>query len=291
MNLTKFSLNTNQAIRRSQSQNKLPIDFKEILTSILNAPGLINFVDCAGLITLAQKCPKLKKQEWSSRNPILVQPKPKELLYLPLITERVDSQLLKEVELLFPQLKTAIREYLKDPLINGFSDILFVGHGLGGAYASIAGYLWAKHITRVSGPHISRFIPEIHTFGAPRVGNKEFSESANMEIDHYRMTYGNDHVPHFPFATMGWKHFGYEIWIEPLDTCDCTEDQKKYWDCNGVELSRENKNTWIDDENEECNAGQPIDKIPDQFFHNGPYFGVEMSNCEQIEGFKKVFIY
>ncbi|KAG9293337.1 hypothetical protein G9A89_007583 [Geosiphon pyriformis] len=165
---------------------------------------------------------------------------PKELQYLPQITERVDSQLLKEVELLFPQLKRAIREHLKDPLIR-FSKISFIGHGLGRAYASIAGYLWAKDISTIRMNELwseldnHNFLKNIYTFGAPRVGNKEFSESANMEIDHYRITYGNDHVPHFPLASMGWKHFGYETWIEPLDTCDCTEDQEKYWFCNGIE--------------------------------------------------------
>ncbi|KAG9293259.1 hypothetical protein G9A89_010630 [Geosiphon pyriformis] len=111
-------------------------------------------------------------------------------------------------------------------------------------------------------------------FNAPRVGNKEFSESVNRDIVHNRFTYEND-----VFHTFHWLQWGgYEIWIEPLDTCDCTEDQEKYWIC-------------ADDENEECNAGQPLDKVPDQFFHNSPYFGVKISNCEGFFKKDQVFLH
>ncbi|KAG9294333.1 hypothetical protein G9A89_001838 [Geosiphon pyriformis] len=263
VNLTKLLLNTNQAIKRSRSEFKMPIKFEDLDVRLVNAPSLINFVDCAGLNNIGSKVfglqikvhthlwsqmsfqgheqrftdlaiifvgPKLTKQEWSSRNPTLAQPKFRGGPYLPKTTKLVDSQLFEEVKLLFPELKRAIREHLKDPLIDSFSNILFVGHSLGGAYASIAGYLWAKEVYEIESYDKER--PILITFGAPRVGNPEFRISGNKAIYHYRITHGNDHVPHFPLATMGWKHFGHEIWIEPLDTCDCTEYQEKYWDCD-----------------------------------------------------------
>ncbi|KAG9296735.1 hypothetical protein G9A89_001367 [Geosiphon pyriformis] len=126
----------------------------------------------------------------------------------------------------------------------------------------------------------------IFTFGAPRVGNRHFSYLLNQAIEHRRFTHGNDHVSHFPSSSMGWKHFGTEIWIEPLGNCDCPDDPNTYWDCNFISLSIDQRNLWINsqysEENMGCNAGQSISEVPGKLFHNGPYFGTEMGNCENI---------
>ncbi|KAG9286637.1 hypothetical protein G9A89_005405 [Geosiphon pyriformis] len=237
---------------------------------------------------------KLTKQEWSSRNPTLVKPEFKNIRYLFGANERVDSQLLEEVNLIFPQLKIIIRDLLNHPSKLRIDEIVFSGHGLGGAYASIAALQWLieKHIIikKSIWPEINflTFSQRIVTFGAPRVANKEFSLTLNKLIYHYRITHGNDHVPHFPMASMGWKHFGIEIWIEPSNTCDCPEDQNTYWDCNHSKLRT--IRDWVTgkypDENKECNAGQRIDEVPNQFFHYGPYCEIEMGNCKSFEGFK-----
>ncbi|KAG9285744.1 hypothetical protein G9A89_003423 [Geosiphon pyriformis] len=342
MNLTKFSLNSNQAIRRSQSQDKVPIDLEtDIYPMFSSVIYMINFVTCFRLNNLRSKVAglqirvhahvyetnyvkfskkkfsaliiifvspvtifhfheyyiKLTKIKWSSRNPKLVSPQFEGLPYIPEANERVDLQFLKGVKLIFPEVKRIIREHLNDPSKKKFNEIIFTGHGLGGAYASIAGFQWAIERYVITNGNLW---PEINlhginqnivTFGAPRIGNNAFSVGLNRVIYHYRITYGNDHVPHFPLAARGWKHFGIEIWIEPLNTCDCPEDQEKYWDCNNSELTRGRaRQDWItgkySNENKECNAGQLIDKVPDQFFHNGPYFKVEMGNCESFKGFK-----
>ncbi|KAG9293344.1 hypothetical protein G9A89_007590 [Geosiphon pyriformis] len=131
MKLTKFSLNTNQAKRRSQLYVKWPLSYmNETIPSFLfNAPG-------KKAILLIHKC-------------------------------------FKEVELLFPELKRAILEYWHDPSVDERSVLGFIGHGL--------------------------------------VGNKNLHQERFLKVTHYRVTYGNDHVPHFPLASMGWKHFGNEI--------------------------------------------------------------------------------
>ncbi|KAG9305344.1 hypothetical protein G9A89_007839 [Geosiphon pyriformis] len=128
----------------------------------------------------------------------------------------------------------------------------------------------------------------IYTYGAPRVGNEYLGDAFNIAIVHRRFTHGNDHVPHFPSSSNGWKYFGTEIWIEPLSNCDCSADDhpNTYWDCNSISLSIGQRKVWpysqYSEENMECNAGQLINKVPGKLFHNGPYFGVEMSNCESI---------
>ncbi|KAG9285480.1 hypothetical protein G9A89_010955 [Geosiphon pyriformis] len=172
-----------------------------------------------------------------------MRPQFKGLPFSPKATERGDHELLEDVKLLFPQLKQVIRRRMND-IGSSINEIMFVGHGFGGRYASIAGFQWALErfviMQKKLWPEIDlmKTHQEVITFGAPRVGNKEFSLSLNKAIDHYRFTHGNDHVPHFPSALMGWKHFGSEIWIEPLNGCDCSEDdQGTYWDCNHIELS------------------------------------------------------
>ncbi|KAG9291899.1 hypothetical protein G9A89_004837 [Geosiphon pyriformis] len=129
----------------------------------------------------------------------------------------------------------------------------------------------------------------IYTFGAPRVGNEHFRDSFNQLILHRRFTHGNDHVPHSPSSSMGWRHFGTEIWIEPLSNCNCPDDSNTYWDCNSFPLMSSQSEEWFNsqypEENVECNAGQSINEVPNKLFHNGPYFGIEMNNCESMTFF------
>ncbi|KAG9294518.1 hypothetical protein G9A89_008629 [Geosiphon pyriformis] len=160
-------------------------------------------------------------------------------------------------------------------------------------YASIAGILWT--IQRY-GIYKSKLWPEIDlnkighhliTFGAPRIGNSRFSRFANKAIRHYRITHGNDHVPHFPSDSLEWNHFGVEIWIEPLENCNCLDDDVNfhpysYWDCNNQLLERTQRQIWLEkltSENMECNKGQSIINVPDDLFHDGPYFDIRMGVC------------
>ncbi|KAG9287750.1 hypothetical protein G9A89_004153 [Geosiphon pyriformis] len=123
---------------------------------------------------------------------------------------------------------------------------MFIGHGLGGISWALERYVI---IVEKEWPDIdlSKTYHQVVTFGAPRVANKEFSISLNQVIQHYRFTHGNDYVPHFPSTSMGWNHFGIEIWIEPLNGCDCPEDnQSMYWDCNHSMLSTAGtRQSWI----------------------------------------------
>ncbi|KAG9296747.1 hypothetical protein G9A89_001379 [Geosiphon pyriformis] len=293
INQIDIPLKINQIKKRSQSLPKSRIlpNNEELMVSSQVA-FMINAIDCLGLNNLGSK--KLTKEQWASRNSKQV---PLRLKNFPNFDEKilVDSQLLKDVELLFPILFEAIKTSLiQIPRVTKWYDIMFTGHGLGGAYASIAGFLWAigsfliKRENIWPDVNLSEIGQGIFTYGAPRIGNEHLRNFFNQGINHRRFTHGNDHVPHFPSSSKGWKHFGTEIWIEPLSNCDCAadDDPNTYWDCNSSPLMSSQREEWLNsqysDENMECNAGQSITEVPGTLFHNGPYFGVEMGNCESI---------
>ncbi|KAI8318308.1 alpha/beta-hydrolase [Martensiomyces pterosporus] len=84
--------------------------------------------------------------------------------------------------------------------------IVFVGHSLGGAQASLAA---AKFVAGNSGL-MNRV--SLYTYGQPRTGNSVFA--AWMDSHHfpkYRVTYGSDPVPRLP-AGADYKHHTQEIY-------------------------------------------------------------------------------
>ncbi|KAG9307847.1 hypothetical protein G9A89_023412 [Geosiphon pyriformis] len=206
---------------------------------------------------------------------------------------RVNKPFLEIIESVFPSILEKMRELLK--IKPETRQIFFVGHAIGGAYASIAGLRWAiqrYEITQLNlWPEINmdEMGQHIITFGAPRIGNSRFSRFANGVIDHHRITHGNDHVPQSPLDPLKWNHFGFEIWIEPLENCDCPDDANfhrySYWDCNNQILQGTQRQIWIENwasENMECNKGQSIINVPDDLFHDGPYFDIRMGVCTDI---------
>ncbi|KAG9296756.1 hypothetical protein G9A89_001388 [Geosiphon pyriformis] len=319
INEIHIPLKINQTKKRSPPQSRikrrmLPDDEGLLISS--DVAFIVNAFDCLDLNNIGSKVPglqikvdaryyfispynsillimfagpKLTKEQWASKNSRQVPLRFTDALKFD-ERARVDSQLLKDVNLLFPTLSETIKSFLSQfPKVNS---ILFVGHGLGGAYASIAAIRWSierfEIIKNNLWPNInlSATGEGIFTYGAPRIGNRYLSDAFNLEIVHRRFTHGNDHVPHFPSSSMGWKHFGTEIWIDPLSNCDCPDDPNTYWNCNFITLSINERELWVksqySEENLECNAGQSISEVPGKLFHSGPYFGVEMGNCEAI---------
>ncbi|KAG9296484.1 hypothetical protein G9A89_015076 [Geosiphon pyriformis] len=199
---------------------------------------------------------------------------------------RVIKQFSKTIESALPRILENIRTYLKNN--SDMTYIFFVGHALGGAYAAIAGIRWCYEKYKINtlnlwpDVNLSEMGEQVVTFGAPRIGNIQFSEMANRLITHHRITHGNDYVPHFPLASKGRKHFGFEIWIEPSKNCDCPDDTYSLWDCNNWVLETTQRTKWLKgfaSENMECNAGQSIGNVSNNFFHDGPYFNVKMGDC------------
>ncbi|RYO78272.1 hypothetical protein DL766_007602 [Monosporascus sp. MC13-8B] len=82
--------------------------------------------------------------------------------------------------------------------------IIFTGHSLGGAVATIgAGYI------RNKGYNI-----DIYSYGSPRAGNKAFvkhvTEQAGLE---YRITHLSDPVPRLPPILLNYRHTSPEYWF------------------------------------------------------------------------------
>ncbi|KAG9302724.1 hypothetical protein G9A89_000872 [Geosiphon pyriformis] len=206
------------------------------------------------------------------------------------VNVRVNKMVLEDIDAIFPSLLRNIRTSLNNnPKIRS---VFFTGHGI--ALASLAGFRWALERDKIVSfklwpeTNFTGIGQAIFTFGAPRVGNSAMSLLMNQGIVHQRITYGNDHVPQYPPVSMDWKHFGSEIWIEQSNNCYCPDKEYVYWDCNNLSIPRSQKSTQANEENMECNAGQSIENVPDEFFHYGPYFGVKMGDCTPFQGAKNI---
>ncbi|KAG9295068.1 hypothetical protein G9A89_017862 [Geosiphon pyriformis] len=247
---------------------------------------------------------ELTKGEWKARKTNLVPFKTPDSQTNPNIL--VDEEWQLDTLKMWPQIFHSI---LGDPP-DIFQNVYFVGHAIGGAYATLAAQ-YLRLYEALEKPHeLSLVDIQIFTFGAPRIGNKDFARLLNeySEKD-YRVTFGNDHVPHFPTEGIRKKklvHSETEIWIKPPDNCDCNDattslatlDRQQinayqqaieYYLCPGASnpeysFARTNRLLYPPShinagENQECNAGQSFENTSDDIFQRGPYFGVIMGEC------------
>lgn len=80
------------------------------------------------------------------------------------------------------------------PASAGGLDIIATGHSLGGALAVLCAIEW-------------RWISQLVTFGAPRVGDAAIVKATQrLDIAHRRYVYGADVVPIVPLMAMGYRH-------------------------------------------------------------------------------------
>ncbi|KAG9293169.1 hypothetical protein G9A89_010506 [Geosiphon pyriformis] len=252
------------------------------------------------------KGPELTKNQWATRSTQLIPYQIEDIQSNQLILVEKDWQ--TEYSAVHPLVFSTIINALIVRL-NGQSPIqriFFVGHAIGGAYATIAGLTWRIESFLMDSLHnypqiqFSALKISAITFGAPRVGNVVFARLVNQLLKVQRITYFNDHVPHFPPHEVGnnlLEHFETEYWILP-SSCEClTEDNNgeySFYECRGFDYGEKNwkyhdelfpKITFpngemiMSGENEECNAAQSIDNVTGDFIHKGPYFGVTMNDC------------
>ena len=110
---------------------------------------------------------------------------------------RVHRGFKKEVDDLWPRLEEA--------LIQNDKTLWFTGHSLGGAMATIcAGRCYLSHIKSTPS--------ELFTFGSPRVGNKRYVN--HVKLTHYRWVNNNDIVTRVPWAWMGYRHTGTQMYLD-----------------------------------------------------------------------------
>ncbi|KAG9288653.1 hypothetical protein G9A89_006754 [Geosiphon pyriformis] len=171
--------------------------------------------------------------------------------------------------------------------------LCFIGHGLGGVYAVLAGLIWTE-LTKDTGS-LFGFWKDLEidfsviTFGQPRIGNPQLANYINLNLKDkiFRVTNKNDPIPRFPMNSDDLPYFIHhelEFWISKRD-CDCettrrlTEIDSSYnlYECRGI---------WEHDignavgENPDCNVGaSPGNSLA----HFGPYFGTTMNNCKDFQ--------
>ncbi|KAG9297506.1 hypothetical protein G9A89_001445 [Geosiphon pyriformis] len=204
---------------------------------------------------------------------------------------KVDKEWFIDVLVMWPPLLKKVEFLLKG---SGYRKLIFCGHGVGGAYAAIAGLSFA--IINLLKLNLSVDIT-IGTLGQPRVGNIMFARMMNEIVRVVRITRYDDYFPHFPpieDQSTIMQHHEREIWIGP-DDCDCPQNTNEViWDCGKLEKNKEKRlarvqqfiqeKFWIpgDDlaiENQECNAGQSITDSS-RNNHLGPYIGITIGNCD-----------
>ncbi|KAG9301464.1 hypothetical protein G9A89_018136 [Geosiphon pyriformis] len=253
-----------------------------------------------GTIFVHFKAPILSKTDWHNRKSELEQFSVAGMTTNALVL--VDKEWFYEVSMMMDAILSRIYYIIEK---KGFTKISFCGHGVGGAYAAIAGLSFTILDLIGLRPLGIKFKGtldiSIYTFGQPRTGNIMFAKMMNDLVKVTRVTRQNDYVPHFLPIENGrsiMQHHEREVMIGPID-CDCPEDEEMFvtdgeavWDCGrpqkSFNLERMNdfrrEKFWIpgDDlagENKECNSGQSIAGENSIQEHYGPYFGVTMGDC------------
>ena len=106
-------------------------------------------------------------------------------------------------------------DHLEPRLERAGGPVLFCGHSLGGALATLAAARWA------GGRPAGEAAGTAYTFGAPRVGNARFSAACGR-LNLWRVVLGDDLVPQLPFSLsalpekLHYRHAGEEVllWSE-----------------------------------------------------------------------------
>jgi len=120
--------------------------------------------------------------------------------------------------------------------------LVFVGHSLGGAMASIAALYYSPANAGLLDPSWTAHSPKLYTFGMPRVGDSNYAQIHDQFVrESWRITHKWDIVPHLPwcdgiivggvrfctnFPTKAPYHHGYEVWYpndmdNPTDFKQC----------------------------------------------------------------------
>ncbi|KAG9301459.1 hypothetical protein G9A89_018131 [Geosiphon pyriformis] len=270
---------------------------KDIFGSVFQYPSLETIV-------VHFRAPILSKTDWYNRKselePFFVPGMKTNALVL------VDKEWFREIYMMMNAILLRIYAIVEE---RGNTKITFCGHGVGGAYAAIAGLSFTIldliGLRPLGIKFKGRLDISIYTYGQPRTGNIMFARMMNDLVKVTRVTRKNDYVPHFPpieHERSIMQHHEREVMIGPID-CDCTEDEETVlingeaiWDCGrsqeSFNIERMNnflrEKLWIPGDNLagenkvvifECNSGQSIAGENNIQEHYGPYFGITMGDC------------
>ncbi|KAG9307833.1 hypothetical protein G9A89_023398 [Geosiphon pyriformis] len=194
----------------------------------------------------------------------------------------VDTQFYNPVELELPQITDGIDKAIKKyPEIFKIAPVIFIGHGIGGAYASLAGLSYHFQSSKRKN-HPARL--RVITFGQPRVGLEMYATLVNVYLEVTRVTHTNDWVPRL-FLPPPYMHHEEEFWITTAD-CNCIGNNNARktapmpdgfitLSCKGYHIKAVNRFG----ENPDCNLSTKDSEDGQNLAHYGPYFGVTMKQC------------
>lgn len=114
-----------------------------------------------------------------------------------------------EVHRGFHQAWMSIRARVMESLPKDKSPVLFTGHSLGGALATLAAIAAVAEGVNVAG---------VYTFGQPRVGNSVWAKAYDQALKNktWRLVNRQDPVPRMPPALAGYRHVGNEVFFDAL---------------------------------------------------------------------------
>ncbi|KAG9286557.1 hypothetical protein G9A89_014723 [Geosiphon pyriformis] len=219
--------------------------------------------------------PNLSKEQWRQRSiymaPIQVDPLWRE-------NSMVDATWLRHTKMMMPLLTEKFEKLRYKP-----DKIYFVGHGIGGAYATLAALYFRNLLlndTIKSHTNISLKKIQIITFGAPRIGNLAFVNQVKRSFlikNLFRITHFNDWVSRDSMSKRMFLHNEVEYWLDyEKDDCECPSKKQILFQCFGRN-SRQEVN-----ENEECNLGTVDSEEENNNIkpNIGPYFGIRFGTCD-----------
>ncbi|KAH6573127.1 hypothetical protein BASA60_006206 [Batrachochytrium salamandrivorans] len=125
--------------------------------------------------------------------------------------------------LMMAGIRTAQKKY------PGFK-LVFTGHSLGGALASLAA---ADYVNHESGD--TSYV-SVYSYGEPRIGNSQWADwFDNLPLASYRVTSQSDPVPRLPPYIMGYRHTKQEYFItsdKVTETCTNSGVAGETTDCS-----------------------------------------------------------
>ncbi|CAB4427597.1 unnamed protein product [Rhizophagus irregularis] len=102
--------------------------------------------------------------------------------------------------------------------------VISTGHSLGGSLALF------QTLDLIGTPGLNPSNLFTYTYGQPRTGNKEFTQFVTSSgHKFFRIVNKNDIIPHLPFRSLSYSHYGPEIWIDPKNevvVCQNAEDKR-----------------------------------------------------------------
>ncbi|KAG9289889.1 hypothetical protein G9A89_010195 [Geosiphon pyriformis] len=238
-----------------------------------------NVVHIGGFITVYFAGQKFSRSEWQQRKSL----SPRS--HKGLIPKGwVDSEWSREVDLKMPFLLGKISRIMQKNIkpLKVQNKIYFVGHGIGGVYATLAALLFSiepKYRVYFESWSPKLFDVEVFTYGQPRFATKPMQDLIDLWLNGriYRITHTNDFVPRLFLPPGQYHHLSKEYWIT-LANCDCASNrnmkpQYKVYQCSITNF-----------EDPECNVGTSENQsnIAMQTIR-GPYFGINFGQCKYAE--------